>query len=296
MRARRPPSPPLPSTLDPYSNPNPNPTPDRDPDPDPDPNLSPSPNLAGDGASARVRPGCSQGGAARHRRRHAPAASHGCLGLRRAALRSWCLTHGAAREGGRRPEDPPSPVPHAAGAARAPVEVRTKYACGKYSSTRRGTHHHPACTPSCTPACPTRSGSRTARPAAPPSQVQPRPPAHCALPARYFYDSLVACAADGPVSRPPKGFAWPGGMPLCFVDCGRDLEMSHGLTGGRSNPAEAALVARIVSGVLAAGTSPSKVAVLAPYARQVVRELPIQPAPCCQTPLAAVQPRLQAVI
>jgi hypothetical protein len=179
---------------------------------------------------------------------------------------------------------------------RAPVEVRTKYVCGKYSSTRRGTHHHPACTPACTPACPTRSGSRTARPAAPPSQVQPRPPAHRALPVRYFYDSLVACAADGPVSRPPKGFAWPGGMPLCFVDCGRDLEMSHGLTGGRSNPAEAALVARIVSGVLAAGTSPSKVAVLAPYARQVVRELPIQPAPCCQTPLAAVQPRLQAVI
>ena len=68
-------------------------------------------------------------------------------------------------------------------------------------------------------------------------------------------------------------------MPLCFVDCGRDLEVSHGLTGGRSNPEEAALVARIVSAVLAAGISPSKVAVLAPYSRQVVRELPIQPAP-----------------
>ena len=50
--------------------------------------------------------------------------------------------------------------------------------------------------------------------------------------------------------------------------------MTLTLTLSRSNPEEAALVARIVTGVLAAGSSPSKVAVLAPYARQVVRELP----------------------
>jgi hypothetical protein len=54
-------------------------------------------------------------------------------------------------------------------------------------------------------------------------------------------------------------------MPLCFVDCGRDLEVSHGLTGGRSNPEGAALVARIVSGVMAAGGDlSSMVTVLGP--------------------------------
>ena len=132
-------------------------------------------------------------------------------------------------------------------------------------------------TPACTPACSPRGQAR-APPVLPHRQVKFNH-AHRALPARYFYDSLVACATGGPVSRPPKGFPWPGGKPLCFVDCGRDLEVSHGLTGGRSNPEEAALVARIVSDVLAAGLSPSKVAVLAPYSRQVVRELPIQPAP-----------------
>ena len=140
-------------------------------------------------------------------------------------------------------------------------------------------------TPACTPACSPRGQAR-APPVLPHRQVKFNH-AQRALPARYFYDSLVACAGGGPVSRPPKGFPWPGGKPLCFVDCGRDLEVSHGLTGGRSNPEEAALVARIVSDVLAAGLSPSKVAVLAPYARQVVRELPIQPAPHA---MAAVQP------
>ena len=88
-------------------------------------------------------------------------------------------------------------------------------------------------------------------------------------PSRYFYDSLVACAPDLPVLAPPRGFDWPGGMPICFVDCGHDLEVSHD-SGGKSNPVEAELVARMVADVLAAGDlSREQLAVIAPYSNQV---------------------------
>ena len=95
------------------------------------------------------------------------------------------------------------------------------------------------------------------------------PPALLEHPSRYFYDSLVTCARGRAASRPPEGFAWPGGMPLCFLDCGRELEVSHS-SGGKSNPTEAALVASILSRVLEAkGVSPANAAVITPYSSQV---------------------------
>ena len=101
-------------------------------------------------------------------------------------------------------------------------------------------------------------------------QVQYRmPPALLEHPSRYFYNSLVECAHDRPTSCPPLGFEWPGGLPLCFIDCGHDLEVSHH-SGGKSNPTEAAMVSRIVADVLEAGDVSAKgVAVLAPYSSQV---------------------------
>ena len=91
------------------------------------------------------------------------------------------------------------------------------------------------------------------------------PPAPLEHPSRHFYDSLVRCDDDAPAPRPPpSGFPWRSGLPLCFVHCGGgdlDLEVSHPW-GGKSNPDEAQLVARIVSDILEAGdvggsTSPS---------------------------------------
>ena len=106
-------------------------------------------------------------------------------------------------------------------------------------------------------------GQRTLR-------VQYRMPAELLEhPSRYFYDSLVECARNRPRSQPPGGFAWPGGRPLCFVHCGSNLEVSHH-SGGKSNPREAAVVAKIVSDVLEAGdVAPANVAVIAPYSSQV---------------------------
>jgi len=96
------------------------------------------------------------------------------------------------------------------------------------------------------------------------------PPALLEHPSRYFYGSLVSCAEGGPVSAPPSGFAWPHGLPLCFVhDYGLDREVSHP-SGGKSNPEEAALVSAIVWRVLEGGdVSASEVAVIAPYSSQV---------------------------
>ena len=101
------------------------------------------------------------------------------------------------------------------------------------------------------------------------------PPALLEHPSRHFYDSLVRCADDAPAPRPPpSGFPWRSGLPLCFVHCGGgdlDLEVSHPW-GGKSNPDEAQLVARIVSGILEAGdVRRFNVAVIAPYSCQVDR-------------------------
>ena len=78
------------------------------------------------------------------------------------------------------------------------------------------------------------------------------------------------------VSPPPSGFAWPRGLPLCFVNTGHDLEVSHS-SGGKSNPLEANLVADIAADILAAGDlTPRQLAVIAPYSNQcdlVRREL-----------------------
>lgn len=100
--------------------------------------------------------------------------------------------------------------------------------------------------------------------------VQYRMPPELLLhPSAYFYDSLVTCAPNRAASYPPKGFDWPGGRPLCFVQVGTDSEVSHP-SGGRSNPTEARLVAALVQVILSAeDIAPNRIAVLAPYARQV---------------------------
>jgi superfamily I DNA and/or RNA helicase len=95
------------------------------------------------------------------------------------------------------------------------------------------------------------------------------PPELLQFPSRYFYESLVTCPKGRASTRPPRGFAWPGGQPLCFIHLGHDLEVGHA-EGGKSNPEEAALAARIVTAILDAGeVSPANVAIIAPYARQV---------------------------
>ena len=97
------------------------------------------------------------------------------------------------------------------------------------------------------------------------------PPELLEHPSAYFYNSLVTCANERRARPPPKGFAWPRGLPLCFIDYGHDLEVSHD-SGGKSNPDEADLVAKIALEALAAGdVSASDVAVITPYASQVDR-------------------------
>jgi superfamily I DNA and/or RNA helicase len=57
-------------------------------------------------------------------------------------------------------------------------------------------------------------------------QLQYRmPPELLAHPSAYFYGSLVRCARTS-WRPPPMGFDWPSGLPLCFVDCGDDSEVS----------------------------------------------------------------------
>lgn len=101
-------------------------------------------------------------------------------------------------------------------------------------------------------------------------QVQYRmPPELLEHPSSYFYDSLVSSARNRPRTRPPRGFEWPRGLPLCLIHVGHDDEISH-QSGGRSNPREADLVASIVFDVLAAGdVRAENVAVIAPYSSQV---------------------------
>ena len=97
------------------------------------------------------------------------------------------------------------------------------------------------------------------------------PPELLEHPSNYFYGSLVTCAAQSWPS-PPKGFAWPGERrlcPLCFIHHGHNLEVDHP-AGGKSNPSEAALAARIISDVVEAGdVSAANVAMIAPYSNQV---------------------------
>ena len=98
------------------------------------------------------------------------------------------------------------------------------------------------------------------------------PPALLEHPSKYFYKGRVRCAHGLPRLHrpPPKGFPWRSLQPLAFVQIGNsDSEVVHSF-GGRSNPAEAQLVASIVADLIAAGeVDASKIAVISPYSKQV---------------------------
>jgi superfamily I DNA and/or RNA helicase len=91
-------------------------------------------------------------------------------------------------------------------------------------------------------------------------------------PSTYFYKGRITCAEDLSDRNldPPAGFPWPKDQPLAFVQSGNgNSEVAHNF-GGRSNPTEAKLVARIVSNLLAAGeVDDSEIAVISPYSKQV---------------------------
>lgn len=89
-------------------------------------------------------------------------------------------------------------------------------------------------------------------------------------PSNYFYKGLVKCAPErlSRVEALPTGFPWPTRYPLAFVHLS-ETEVAHTF-GGRSNPAEADLVGRIVEDLVAGGDiGPSQVAVISPYSKQV---------------------------
>jgi hypothetical protein len=97
------------------------------------------------------------------------------------------------------------------------------------------------------------------------------PPALLEHPSQYFYNGLIVSSAE--VDRDvecPAGFPWPSSLPLAFVQSGNGAaEVQHNF-GGKSNPTEAELVARIVSDLIAAGDVDDRtVAVISPYSKQV---------------------------
>ena len=87
-------------------------------------------------------------------------------------------------------------------------------------------------------------------------------------PSAAFYGGVLRCDPAAPAaSPPPLGFPWPG-LPLAFLDTGREAETKHA-GGGVSNAMEAAVVAGLVDRFLAAGLGPADVVVITPYSRQV---------------------------
>jgi superfamily I DNA and/or RNA helicase len=92
------------------------------------------------------------------------------------------------------------------------------------------------------------------------------------FPSKYFYKGLVVCSenADKANDQLPLGFAWPRNQPLAFVQVGNgNSEVAHNF-GGRSNPTEAHLVARIVFNMLTSGeVKDTGIAVISPYSKQV---------------------------
>lgn len=103
-------------------------------------------------------------------------------------------------------------------------------------------------------------------------------PALLKFPSSYFYDGLVTCADSllqqqnaqcTSSSAPPVGFPWPESQPLAFVQLGSNLEATHDL-GGKSNPAEAAMVVDIIYDLVVLGKEVEgrSIAAISPYAKQ----------------------------
>eukprot|EP00538_Stauroneis_constricta_P004175 CAMPEP_0119571358 /NCGR_PEP_ID=MMETSP1352-20130426/44079_1 /TAXON_ID=265584 /ORGANISM="Stauroneis constricta, Strain CCMP1120" /LENGTH=861 /DNA_ID=CAMNT_0007621037 /DNA_START=1034 /DNA_END=3619 /DNA_ORIENTATION=- len=91
-------------------------------------------------------------------------------------------------------------------------------------------------------------------------------------PSSYFYNGLVKCADEtlDDARSPPRGFPWPSvDQHLAFVQVGPDKEATHSF-GGKSNPAEADMVAKIIGSLVAGGdVNATDVAVISPYSKQV---------------------------
>ena len=95
------------------------------------------------------------------------------------------------------------------------------------------------------------------------------PPSLLKHPSDYFYGGLVTCADKVSERTAPSGFPWPSKLPLAFVHVGSNLEVTHD-SGGKSNPAEARLVTKIVVDLIESGDVESKnIAVISPYSKQV---------------------------
>lgn len=90
-------------------------------------------------------------------------------------------------------------------------------------------------------------------------------------PNAYFYNGVVKCAATSDKSglTPPLGFPWPSNDPLCFLEVGKDSEVTHNF-GGRSNPTEVEIIVNIIGKVIAAGDIKAEnIAIITPYNKQV---------------------------
>lgn len=95
-----------------------------------------------------------------------------------------------------------------------------------------------------------------------------------AHPNKYFYNSVVKCAAIGGANEnlpPPRGFPWPSphDEPLAFLKVGHDSEEAHSF-GGRSNPTEVKVIMDIIENFIEAGDINAKdIAIISPYSKQV---------------------------
>ena len=90
-------------------------------------------------------------------------------------------------------------------------------------------------------------------------------------PNSYFYKGVVKCATTSDKSglTPPLGFPWPSTDPLCFLETGKDSEVTHNF-GGRSNPTEVEIIVAIINKVIAAGDIKAvNIAIITPYNKQV---------------------------
>jgi regulator of nonsense transcripts 1 len=95
-------------------------------------------------------------------------------------------------------------------------------------------------------------------------------PALAAFPSMRFYGSRLLSGVSASERAPPRGFAWPAAsVPLAFLDVRHGAEARTQHSGSVANAAEAAVLARALARLLAAGLDPSDVGVLTPYAGQV---------------------------
>ena len=92
------------------------------------------------------------------------------------------------------------------------------------------------------------------------------PPQIAAWPSVFFYKSQLQSFKSEPTRRQlPRGFSWPHDAPLAFINvCSQETWMNPGYT----NLGEVEVICATVTRMLNAGTSPSCIGVISPYAAQ----------------------------